>query len=547
MPDTELVFTIGCSGTDFGKKSCEFITEFIRGIIGIPYSSATINTWTYLHSYGAGSKRHFLRKRQSSTVSQVKRSFSGKPQQLTFWEEIQRNFDYVSGNSIDDNITLAQEAFTTRVPDNNTPFTVNLFGWSRGAATNIKIANWLVDKYPNVKINLFLLDPLSGPGHNDSDFSTIPGAVEDLTVTYAQGEAKFNLLRLPLAIPIDLHLNDARRTKVNIIRTPGMHNSAIKHGWGSKDTLEPIAIWDSLYQFLTKHGTKIDVSKMQQNYIHGNQVSAGPYRSPTNYELIEIWSQLACDSSLKQRGTVYNENYEVINSVTHKFFYNNKNFEKVFAETCPHLAYTINNNNHMRPLSAEVEEELHNLYQHNCHHTLQRLHQQARGAQKQPSWLSNKIGYLIKSVKNTIKHTFFPHHHRKIDHQYSQKFTSHLNLVWHRPMELPDYAEEWRNGILSICHDYMSRPLTRHHTDFFRYLAQICKNENPLYFIKEKVQAYWDENHTKMNQKGYCYNACPYIMNQISLVERSQPAIGQSVKKEISQCEQNGNRIAMVN
>lgn len=69
------------------------------------------------------------------------------------------------------------------------PKTINLKGYSRGADACIRLANRIYEKYPQIKINMFLVDPVPGPFHRDDDGSyIIPGNIERLDVTFMKDE-----------------------------------------------------------------------------------------------------------------------------------------------------------------------------------------------------------------------------------------------------------------------------------------------------------------------------------------------------------------------
>lgn len=506
------VFTIGCSGTDFDTKACEIITEFRAGIDGVSYKSDTTHCWNMLPLFGAGSIQQYLPEEQVATQQPNANTLS--PKQLKFFQHFPRLYDYIGGDSINDNIAKAMQAFKQHEDINlDSEFTVNGFGWSRGASTLIGIANALVAAgYTNVKINLFLIDPLTGPGHDEPELSTIPAAVKHVTVEYAQGEAEFNILRLPLAKPTDLTIVDPETTKVTIIRTPGMHNSAIKHGWGSRDQLEPIAIWDKLHRFLKAHGSQVNTAKMQQNCIEGLHVYAVPYQKPDKYKLLEVWSQLSCDATLKPRGEVKGIPAKAVDDDANPVLLNNPEFHTLLMGTCPALAHAIKTTQVIS--ESAIKEELDTLTNHRCQHTVEYLQKcLPKAVENEPSWLAQQLAKVIDTIKN------LPVFATKSDKQpkYLQTFTSRLCLMWARPMELCPPCEKWRNGILSICHDYLSRSFTRHHGELFELLAKVCINKNPLSSVELTLNNYLDRYETTMNPAGLGYNACQFIKNQIKL------------------------------
>lgn len=79
--------------------------------------------------------------------------------------------------------------FIIKKNNNNPPKTINLKGYSRGADACIRLVNRIYEKHPQIKINLFLVDPVPGPFHRDDDGSyIIPGNVERFDVTFMKDE-----------------------------------------------------------------------------------------------------------------------------------------------------------------------------------------------------------------------------------------------------------------------------------------------------------------------------------------------------------------------
>lgn len=89
----------------------------------------------------------------------------------------------LQGNGMDDNIRHAiavvqnnlEKAEQSGRLGKQQPFTINLLGWSRGAVTCIRAANWFTAVYNNrVGINIFAFDPVPG-GHLDLQDARILG------------------------------------------------------------------------------------------------------------------------------------------------------------------------------------------------------------------------------------------------------------------------------------------------------------------------------------------------------------------------------------
>lgn len=93
-------------------------------------------------------------------------------------EEKLRQFQYalsqtyrlVTGEGIESSI-LEATTYLQEIIDNNNgvlPTEVNLQGFSRGADSCVRFANIIYLLYPDIKVNLFLIDPVPGPGRIDN-------------------------------------------------------------------------------------------------------------------------------------------------------------------------------------------------------------------------------------------------------------------------------------------------------------------------------------------------------------------------------------------
>lgn len=105
------------------------------------------------------------------------------------------------------------------------PQTINLKGYSRGADACIRLANQIFKKHPQIKINMFLVDPVPGPFHRDDDGSyIIPGNVQRLDVTFMKDET------IPFYKPQHmgrLVIQNPLTTQVNEHYLEGVHGEAL--------------------------------------------------------------------------------------------------------------------------------------------------------------------------------------------------------------------------------------------------------------------------------------------------------------------------------
>lgn len=115
--------------------------------------------------------------------------------------------------------------FIIKKNNNIIPQTINLKGYSRGADACIRLVNRIYEKYPQIKINLFLVDPVPGPFHRDDDGSyIIPGNVERFDVTFMKDE------KIPFFKPQHLGrlvIQNPLTTKVHEHYLAGVHGEAL--------------------------------------------------------------------------------------------------------------------------------------------------------------------------------------------------------------------------------------------------------------------------------------------------------------------------------
>ncbi|ABQ55985.1 TPA: DUF5621 domain-containing protein [Legionella pneumophila] len=133
------------------------------------------------------------------------------------------------------------------------PETVNLQGFSRGADTCMRMANLLYQLYPDIKVNLFLIDQVPGPGKRDDPHSyTVPPNVEHFESTlmlheYRPGFDPQHSGRYVIA--------DPEKTKVVVKPYYGEHNT------GNRVTEDPntnhtaILLHDDMNRFCRETGS----------------------------------------------------------------------------------------------------------------------------------------------------------------------------------------------------------------------------------------------------------------------------------------------------
>ncbi|GAB4391582.1 MAG: hypothetical protein Tsb005_01970 [Gammaproteobacteria bacterium] len=106
------------------------------------------------------------------------------------------------------------------------PSEINLTGFSRGAVTVLILSNVLNNLFPDIKLNITLVDPVPGPSWwRNKNIATIPPNVAHATIVLQKHET-----RPPFAAisKQDLIVSDPTKTKVEYEVLPGEHNAPIK-------------------------------------------------------------------------------------------------------------------------------------------------------------------------------------------------------------------------------------------------------------------------------------------------------------------------------
>lgn len=157
-----------------------------------------------------------------------------------------------TGAGWDDNVmhAIATIAELDRLPD-----TVNMLGWSRGAVTCTKLAYKLREFFPQIKINIFAVDPVAGVGHkSDTDTITIPGNVKNYCAVLSMHETR----RFFKPQDAQRVCFTSRGTNAIFIPFPGNHEGQVKLDKNVKGNIGEAAqmAWFLAWKFLQKFGTR---------------------------------------------------------------------------------------------------------------------------------------------------------------------------------------------------------------------------------------------------------------------------------------------------
>jgi len=159
----------------------------------------------------------------------------------------------ITGDGWDDNIRRAI-AVISDVWASDMTGTINMIGWSRGAVTCLRMANWIKEFLGNgISINIFAIDPVAGldAGEKLKDTYTIPDIVKQYLGILMLDEMRGDFKPQDLS---RIQTTDPDQSKVAFLLFPGVHNTPVK----TKDAGigEVTRVVRALaYRFLDSHGT----------------------------------------------------------------------------------------------------------------------------------------------------------------------------------------------------------------------------------------------------------------------------------------------------
>lgn len=161
-----------------------------------------------------------------------------------------------------------------------TPLTLNMYGFSRGADTALRISNVLNAQYGRemLKVNIFAIDPVPGTGRRSSAKARlVPSIVEEYKSILMSDEAT------PGFEPTDkrrLIVQDPDSTKVSTDIYRGIHGGALNLKYKPKKSSDKKAIenanaktnisakmlWLTIQDFAEAHGTRIKETGLDQTW-----------------------------------------------------------------------------------------------------------------------------------------------------------------------------------------------------------------------------------------------------------------------------------------
>lgn len=176
-------------------------------------------------------------------------------------DAIRRQLGKFFGKGVEDNVVEAAQYIQQLESLDKLPATVNLYGYSRGSYAALIIANMLYHMYPDIKVNLFLIEPVPGPGLERDEMATvIPPNVEKATIILQKNERRAPFEPLDKS---DLQIVDPWKTKVVFETLPGGHDNATKFSHDEKQHVTRLAN-SLMYQQALQSGSVFKENKPPQ-------------------------------------------------------------------------------------------------------------------------------------------------------------------------------------------------------------------------------------------------------------------------------------------
>ena len=157
----------------------------------------------------------------------------------------------ITGEGWDDNIRQAIAALA-ELPSLNG--TINMIGWSRGAVTCLRMANWIREFLgPGFAINIFAIDPVAGldAGVALKDTAVVPRTVKNYVAILALDEMRGDFAPQDLS---RISIERPTETKIVFLPFPGVHNTPVMQK-DAKLAEVTTVVRHLAFTFLTKHGT----------------------------------------------------------------------------------------------------------------------------------------------------------------------------------------------------------------------------------------------------------------------------------------------------
>lgn len=221
-----------------------------------------------------------------------------------FQHALQQTYRLVTGAGIESSI-LEASTYIQEIIDQNggeLPTEVNLQGFSRGADNCVRLANIIYLLYPEIKVNLFLIDPVPGPGRQDDPESYyMPPNINNCQITLMLDEHR----------PFYNPQHEGRYIFTNPNAEVSFHYMAGRHGAGLATRVNSVIM------------PKITQTLVQDSLLKFNiETGALPKDAVNDYwHKISVYSNCAPQEYAKPRGPLSKrERFSLLSSAlqTHK-------------------------------------------------------------------------------------------------------------------------------------------------------------------------------------------------------------------------------------
>lgn len=158
----------------------------------------------------------------------------------------------ITGHGWDDNIRHAIATLADRFPGLSA--TVNMVGWSRGAVTCLRLANWMKEFLGDAwTVNIFAIDPVAGidAGTALRDTFQVPDIVREYVGILAMDEARGDFRPQDLS---RIQILDPAKTKVSFLPFPGVHRTVVMQKSSALPEVNNMVRYLA-YKFLSDRGT----------------------------------------------------------------------------------------------------------------------------------------------------------------------------------------------------------------------------------------------------------------------------------------------------
>jgi Uncharacterized alpha/beta hydrolase domain (DUF2235) len=234
----------------------------------------------------------------------------------------------ITGHGWDDNIRHAIATLAERFPDLSA--TVNMIGWSRGAVTCLRLANWMKEFLGSAwTVNIFAVDPVAGidAGAVLRDTYEAPDIVKDYVGIFAMDEARGDFKPQDLS---RIQVLDPSKTTVSFLPFPGVHNTVVVQKDSSLPEVSAVVRYLG-YKFLSARGTVFRAPEAVYSTVQLCRQYALMQKKRTSYRALMKKSFVA-----KQSGGIVQRNSVQMGATINPFFVN-EHHRVVFQAAYPDI------------------------------------------------------------------------------------------------------------------------------------------------------------------------------------------------------------------